>query len=65
MTDSTVRSIFDDATSHATYLSHDIQNELINIMGNQIREDISSMVSQGYSIICSHRRDDIESLYYF
>ena len=44
-TDSIVSSIYDDTTSHATYLSHDIQNELINIMSNQIREEISAMVN--------------------
>jgi hypothetical protein len=39
-----VQSIFQDSTSNATYLSHDIQNELIHIMSSQIREDIAFMV---------------------
>jgi hypothetical protein len=43
-TDPIVQSIFQDSTSNATYLSHDIQNELIHIMSSQIREDIAFMV---------------------
>jgi hypothetical protein len=43
-TDAIVSSIFDDAAGHATYLSHDIQNELVDIMSNQIREEISCLV---------------------
>jgi hypothetical protein len=44
-TDPVVKSIFEDSAGNASYLSHDIQNELINLMANQVREKISSMVS--------------------
>ncbi|CAF4263562.1 unnamed protein product [Rotaria sp. Silwood2] len=43
-TDPAIKSIFEDSAGNATYLSHDIQNELINIMSNEIREEISFMV---------------------
>ena len=52
ITDPVVQSIFQDSTNNASYLSHDIQNELIHIMSTQIREDISSMVIQVYLTIC-------------
>jgi hypothetical protein len=43
--DPVVKSVLEDSVGNATYLSHDIQNELINIMANQVRDKISSMVS--------------------
>jgi len=51
-TDPIVQSIFQDSTSNASYLSHDIQNELLHIMSNEIREEISFMVIQVYLVIC-------------
>ncbi|CAF1263221.1 unnamed protein product [Adineta ricciae] len=57
-TDPIVQSIFEDSTSNATYLSHDIQNELIHIMGNQIREKVSSMVNGCmYALMADECRD--------
>lgn len=47
-TDPVVKSIFEDSTGNASYLSHDVQNELINLMANQVRGKISSMVRQAY-----------------
>jgi hypothetical protein len=49
-TDPVVQSIFEDSTSNATYLSHDVQNELLHIMGDEIREEISSMVNHVYLV---------------
>jgi hypothetical protein len=43
--DPIVKSVLEDSAGNASYLSHDIQNELIHIMANQVREKISSMVS--------------------
>lgn len=43
-TDPVVQSVFEDSSNNATYLSHDIQNELLNIMANQIRHRVSRMV---------------------
>lgn len=43
-TDPLVKSILEDSAGNAQYLSHDIQNELLHIMSNEIREEISSMV---------------------
>ena len=43
-TDSISRDILADTTKNATYLSHQIQNELISIMANQIRNKISEQV---------------------
>ncbi len=43
--DPVVKSVLEDSAGNANYLSHDIQNELINIMANHVRGKISSMVS--------------------
>ena len=43
-TDPIVRSIFEDSKNNATYLSHDIQTELLHIMANQVREETASIV---------------------
>ena len=43
-TDETAEVIFNDASGNATYLSPEIQNELLNIMANQIRSDIAQEV---------------------
>jgi hypothetical protein len=43
-TDSITREILEDTNKNATYLSHHIQNELISIMANQIRSQISEQV---------------------
>lgn len=42
--DPMIQSIFEDSAGNANYLSHGIQNELINIMSDEIREQISFMV---------------------
>ena len=54
-TDPIVQSIFQDSTSNASYLSHDIQNELLHIMSNEIREEISFMVSQVCLVVCHNQ----------
>ncbi|CAF1465686.1 unnamed protein product [Adineta ricciae] len=43
--DLVVKSIVEGSAGNASYLIHDIQNELINIMANQVRGKFSSMVS--------------------
>ena len=43
-TDPIVKSILDDSANNATYMSHHVQNELLNIMANQIREKVSAEV---------------------
>jgi len=49
-TDPIVKSILDDSSSNASYLSHHVQNELLNIMSNQIREKVSAEVIPKTSI---------------
>lgn len=44
-TDPIVRSIFEDSAGNANYLSHEVQNELINVMADKVREKSSSMVN--------------------
>ncbi|CAF1649611.1 unnamed protein product [Adineta ricciae] len=57
-TDPIVQSIFQDSTSNATYLSHDIQNEIIHIMSSQIREDIAFMLTNcNYALMADECRD--------
>ncbi|CAF1537476.1 unnamed protein product [Adineta ricciae] len=57
-TDPVVQLIFQDSTSNATYLSDDIQNELIHIMSNQIREDIAFMLTNcNYALMADECRD--------
>ncbi|CAF4531509.1 unnamed protein product, partial [Rotaria sp. Silwood2] len=57
-TDPAIKSIFEDSAGNATYLSHDIQNELINIMSNEIREEISFMLNKNkYALMADECRD--------
>lgn len=51
-TDPIVKSMFEESNSNATYLSYDIQNQLLNIMANQIRERISHMVNSCLFYYC-------------
>ncbi|CAF1489191.1 unnamed protein product, partial [Didymodactylos carnosus] len=47
-----------DSTRNATYLSHNIQNELIHIMSSQIREDIAFMLTNcNYALMADECRD--------
>ena len=43
-TDPIIKSIM-ESSNNATYLSHQIQNELLEIMANQIRRKIAEKVS--------------------
>ncbi|CAF4096061.1 unnamed protein product, partial [Rotaria magnacalcarata] len=57
-TDPLIKSIFEDSTGNASYLSHDIQNELIHIMSNEIREEISFMLNNNkYALMADECRD--------
>ena len=53
-TDSSVKSILEDSAGNAQYLSHDIQNELLHIMSNEIREEISPMVKTSSFLFFNH-----------
>ncbi|CAF3369991.1 unnamed protein product [Rotaria sp. Silwood2] len=44
-TDPLAKAILEESASNATYLSHQIQNELLNIMANQIRDRISKKLA--------------------
>ncbi|CAF2082966.1 unnamed protein product [Rotaria magnacalcarata] len=57
-TDPLIKSIFEDSTGNASYLSHDIQYELIHIMSNEIREEISFMLNNNkYALMADECRD--------
>ncbi|CAF3819629.1 unnamed protein product, partial [Rotaria sp. Silwood1] len=57
-TDPAIKSILEDSAGNATYLSHDIQNELINVMSNEIREEISFMLNKNkYALMADECRD--------
>ena len=43
-TDPLARAVLEECAGNATYLSHQIQNELLNIMANQIRDKIAEKV---------------------
>ncbi|CAF1648746.1 unnamed protein product, partial [Didymodactylos carnosus] len=56
--DPVVKSVLEDSAGNASYLSHDIQNELIHIMANQVREKISSMLhNHNYTLMADETRD--------
>jgi len=50
-TDPLARVVLEESTGNATYLSHNIQNELLNIMANQIRDSIVEKVREKYFLI--------------
>ncbi|CAF4583845.1 unnamed protein product, partial [Rotaria sp. Silwood2] len=57
-TDPISREILEDTNKNATYLSHHIQNELISIMANQIRTQISEQVKGNFfSLMADESRD--------
>ncbi|CAF4495809.1 unnamed protein product [Rotaria sp. Silwood2] len=57
-TDPISREILEDTNKNATYLSHQIQNELISIMANQIRTQISEQVKgKFFSLMADESRD--------
>lgn len=43
-TDPLAKAVLEESTGNATYLSHQIQNELLSIMANQIRDNIAEKV---------------------
>lgn len=43
-TDPLARAVLEESAGNATYLSHQIQNELLHIMANQIRDNIVKQV---------------------
>ncbi|CAF4092977.1 unnamed protein product [Rotaria sordida] len=57
-TDLVVKSIFNDSTSNATCLSPFIQNELLHLMGHQIRCRISEKLkNKSYALLAAESRD--------
>ena len=47
-TDPLARAVLEESVGNATYLSHQIQNELLNIMANQIRAKIAEKVRKKF-----------------
>jgi hypothetical protein len=43
-TDPLAKAVLEESAGNATYLSHQIQNELLSIMANQIRDNIAEKV---------------------
>ncbi|CAF1470107.1 unnamed protein product [Adineta steineri] len=57
-TDVIVKSIFNDSTSHATYLSPYIQNQLLHLMADQSRYWISDKLkNRSYALLADESRD--------
>ncbi|CAF4117090.1 unnamed protein product [Rotaria sordida] len=52
------KAVLEDSAQNATYLSHHIQNELIGIMANTVREQISNLIRGKYfALIADESRD--------
>ncbi|CAF3747121.1 unnamed protein product [Rotaria sp. Silwood1] len=52
------KAVLEDSAQNATYLSHHIQNELIDIMANTVREQISNLIRGKYfALIADESRD--------
>ena len=47
-TDPLARAVLEDSAANATYLSHHIQNELLHIMADQIRDKIAEKVRKNF-----------------
>ena len=64
--DTVLKTHFETCGKNATYTSKTVQNELINIMGEQIRDDIIDEIKKArfYSILCDEVTDcaNIEQL---
>ena len=50
-TDPLARVVLEESVGNVTYLSHQIQNELLNIMANQIRAKIAEKVRKNLFLI--------------
>jgi hypothetical protein len=48
-TDPLAKAVLEESAGNATYLSHQIQNELLSIMANQIRDNIAEKVRKKFS----------------
>ena len=48
-TNSLAKAVLEESAGNATYLSHQVQNELLNIMGNQVRDRISKKVKKRFA----------------
>ena len=48
-TNSLAKAVLEESAGNATYLSHQVQNELLNIMGNQVRDRISKKVEKRFA----------------
>ncbi|CAF1538177.1 unnamed protein product, partial [Didymodactylos carnosus] len=57
-TDPVVKSIFEDTTGNSTYLSGGIQNELIKIMADQVKQQITEKIRGNmFALLADESRD--------
>ncbi|CAF1216123.1 unnamed protein product [Rotaria sordida] len=53
------KAVLEDSAQNATYLSHHIQNELIGIMANTVREQISNLIRGKYFALTADESRDV------
>ncbi|CAF3385987.1 unnamed protein product [Rotaria socialis] len=58
-TDPLARAVLDECAGNATYLSHQIQNELLNIMANQIRDKIAEKLRGHVYVLLADEATDV------
>ncbi|CAF1579691.1 unnamed protein product, partial [Didymodactylos carnosus] len=58
-TDPLARTVLEESAGNATYLSHHIQNELINIMANQIRDSIAERLRDNVYVLLADEATDV------
>ncbi|CAF3597866.1 unnamed protein product [Rotaria sp. Silwood1] len=58
-TDPLAKAVLEESAGNATYLSHQIQNELLSIMANQIRDNIAKKLNGNVYVLLADEATDV------
>ncbi|CAF0853494.1 unnamed protein product [Didymodactylos carnosus] len=58
-TDPLAKAVLEESAANATYISHHIQNELLSIMANQIRDNIAEKLNGNVYVLLADEATDV------